>query len=172
MKCHPRWVTSVLLLLFSYFHKALFMADLHQNKNNRIILATWIYLFIRINSLVLLKSEKNWRSHVLASVKTIFSPQNRNQGQLLHFRLKFNLSVSCLSIIHSEFTGQDGKMLGCDKHNRVITCVFCREFIRHWSFFTLLQRDLFKQTWSLADSWNKIIVITLVTQGLPSSCCL
>ena len=38
---------------------------------------------------------------------------------------KISLIVSSLN--NSTFTQQDGKTLVCDKHDKAITCVFCRD---------------------------------------------
>ena len=64
---------------------------------------------------------------------------------------------------------EDGKTLVCEKRYRVITYEFCSDLHSPLIFSGLLQKDLFKERWSLAESnFNKIIV-TLVTEGLPSS---
>ena len=44
----------------------------------------------------------------------------------------------------SEFTQKDVKMLVCDKRDRAITCVFCRDLHLTLMFSGLLQKDLFK----------------------------
>ena len=60
-------------------------------------------------------------------------------------------------------------MLVCDKRDRAITCVLCRDPHLTLMFSSLCKRHMFrrKATWRELIS-NKIIV-TLVTQGLPSS---
>ena len=40
----------------------------------------------------------------------------------------------------------------CDKRDRAINCVFCRDFHFTLTFFGLLQKDLFKGRWCLAES--------------------
>ena len=47
-------------------------------------------------------------------------------------------------LIFSEFTQKDVKMLVCDKRERAITCVFCRDLHLTLMFSGLLQKDLFK----------------------------
>ena len=43
-------------------------------------------------------------------------------------------------------------------------------FILHFLMFSgRLQKDLFKRRWSLAEGFSKKIIVTLVTQRLPSS---
>ena len=44
----------------------------------------------------------------------------------------------------SELTQKDVKMLVCDKRDRAITCVFCRDLHLTLMFSGLLQKDLFK----------------------------
>ena len=39
---------------------------------------------------------------------------------------------------------EDGKRLVCDKRDRAINCVFCRDLHFTLTFFGLLQKDLFK----------------------------
>ena len=65
---------------------------------------------------------------------------------------------------------EDGKTLVCDKRDGAITCQFCHDLHSSLIFSGLLQKDLFKERWSLAEEsyFNKIIV-TLLTEGLPSS---
>ena len=70
--------------------------------------------------------------------------------------------------VPSEFTQQDGETLECDKHDRVITCV-----LRHDLQLTPMFSGLYKKI-CLKESevWRKVIsnkiIVTLVTQGLPS----
>ena len=50
---------------------------------------------------------------------------------------------------------EDGKTFVCDKRDRAITGIFCRD--RHLTFMIsgLLQKDLFKGRWSLEESFFK-----------------
>ena len=64
---------------------------------------------------------------------------------------------------------EDGKTLECDKHDRVIMWVFCRDL-----HFTLMFLVFHKKSWlRKREVWRKFIsnkiIVTLVTQGLPSS---
>ena len=65
---------------------------------------------------------------------------------------------------------EDGKTLVCGKRDRAITFQFCHDLHSPLIFSGLLQKDLFKERWSLAEEsyFNKISV-TFVTEGLPSS---
>ena len=61
---------------------------------------------------------------------------------------------------NSEFTQQDGRKkrtptLVCDKRNRAINWVFCRDLHLSLMFSGLLQKYLFKWRWSLAKSFFK-----------------
>ena len=72
----------------------------------------------------------------------------------------------------SEFTQQDirkKRTLVRDKRDRGITCVFCRDLHLTLMFSGLLQKHLCKGKLSLAKSYFKKIIVTLVTQGLPPS---
>ena len=57
----------------------------------------------------------------------------------------------------------------CDKRDKAISYVFCRDLHLTSMFSGLLQKDLFKGS----EFWRKVvsnkIIVTLVTQGLPSS---
>ena len=56
-----------------------------------------------------------------------------------------------------------------DKRDKAITCVLCRDLHFTLMFPGHLLKDLFKGARSLARPFsNKIINVTLVTQGLPS----
>ena len=57
----------------------------------------------------------------------------------------------------------------CDKRDRAITCQFCHDLHSPLTFSGLLQKDLFKEKGSLAESYFNKIIVTLVTEGLPSS---
>ena len=65
----------------------------------------------------------------------------------------------------------------CDKRDRAITCVFCRDLHLTFMCSGLLQKGLWKGRWSLAEIFWNIVVPTFVTQSfavfspLPS-CCL
>ena len=88
---------------------------------------------------------------------------------------RFKLQTNTVSLFLYQWvysTGQqkekDGKPLECDKRDGAITCVFCREFTQH-GFFALLQKICLKE----CEVWRKVfsnkIIVTLFTQGLPSS---
>ena len=57
----------------------------------------------------------------------------------------------------------------CDKRDKAISYVFCRDLHLTSMFSVFLQKDLFKGKWILAKSFSNKIIVTLVTQGLPSS---
>ena len=57
----------------------------------------------------------------------------------------------------------------CDKRYMAITCEFCRDLHLPLIFSGLLQKDLFKEKWSLTESYFNKIIVTRVTEGLPSS---
>ena len=57
----------------------------------------------------------------------------------------------------------NGKTLVCNKRDRAIICVFRRDLYLTSLLSGLLQKDL------LAESFFNQIIVTLVTQGLPSS---
>ena len=70
------------------------------------------------------------------------------------------MSVSrCVITIEVYATGrpeeEDGKALVCDKRDRVISYVFCRDFHLTLMFSGLLQKDLFKGKRSLAKGYFK-----------------
>ena len=54
------------------------------------------------------------------------------------------LRFDCCFFKNSEFTQKDGKTLVCDKRDRAITCVFCRDLHLTPMFSGPLQKDLFK----------------------------
>ena len=60
-------------------------------------------------------------------------------------------------------------MLVCDKRDKAISYVFCRDLHLTSMFSGLLQKDPLKES----ELWRKVIsnkiIVTLVTQGLPSS---
>ena len=60
-------------------------------------------------------------------------------------------------------------MLVCDKCDRAINCVFCRGLPISLLFSGLLKKVCTKE----GEVWRKVfstkIIVTLVTQGLPSS---
>ena len=79
-------------------------------------------------------------------------------------------------IIISEFTQQDGrkkeedgKTLVRDKRDMAINCVFCRDLHLTIMFSGPYKRLSLKEN----EVWRKVIsnkiIVTLVTQGLPSS---
>ena len=57
----------------------------------------------------------------------------------------------------------------CDKRDRAITCVFCRDLHLKLKFPGLNKNICLKES----EVWRKVIsnkiIVTLVTQGLPSS---
>ena len=50
---------------------------------------------------------------------------------------------------------EDGKTLVRDKRDRAITCVLCRDLLLTLMLFGLLQKDLFKGEWTLAEGFFK-----------------
>ena len=60
-------------------------------------------------------------------------------------------------------------MFVCDKRDRAITCVFCRDLHLALMFSCVYEKICLKES----DVWRKVIsnkiVATVVTQGLPSS---
>ena len=74
----------------------------------------------------------------------------------------------------SEFTQQDGRKKRtakclCDKLDRAITCMLCRDLHLALMFSCFYKKICLKES----DVWRKVIsnkiVVTVVTQGLPSS---
>ena len=64
---------------------------------------------------------------------------------------------------------EDGKTLLCDKRDRAITCVFCRDLHLKLMFSGLYKKIRLKEN----EVWRKVIsdkiIVILVTQGLPPS---
>ena len=64
---------------------------------------------------------------------------------------------------------EDGKTFVYDKRDRAITYAFCRDRHLTLMFSGRLQKDLFKES----EVWRKLflnkLIVTFVTQGLPSS---
>ena len=56
----------------------------------------------------------------------------------------------------------------CDKRDRAINCVFCRDPHLTLMFSGLLQKDLRRKV-KFGGKFFKKIIVTFVTQGLPSS---
>ena len=60
-------------------------------------------------------------------------------------------------------------MFLCDKRDRAITCVFCRDLHLALMFSCVYKKICLKES----DVWRKVIsnkiVVTVVTQDLPSS---
>ena len=60
-------------------------------------------------------------------------------------------------------------MFVCDKCDRAITCVFCRDLHLALMFYCVYKKICLKES----DVWRKVIsnkiVVTVVTQDLPSS---
>ena len=75
----------------------------------------------------------------------------------------------CGQGVISEFTQQDGKTLECDKRDGAITCMLSRNSLNMDVFLFLYKKISLKE----CDVWRKVfpnkIIVTLVTQGLPSS---
>ena len=57
----------------------------------------------------------------------------------------------------------------CDKRDRAITCVFCRDLLLIPMFSGPLQKICLKESGVCRKVVSKKIIVTLVTQGLPSS---
>ena len=64
---------------------------------------------------------------------------------------------------------EDGKMFVCDKRDRAITYMLCRDLHSALMFSGFYKKICLKES----DGWRKVIsnkfVVTVVTQGLPSS---
>ena len=60
-------------------------------------------------------------------------------------------------------------MFVCDKRDRAITCMLCRDLHSALMFSVFYKKICLKES----DGWRKVIsnkfVVTVVTQGLPSS---
>ena len=72
---------------------------------------------------------------------------------------------------------EDGETFVSDKRDRAITCVFCRDLLLTLVFSCLLQKDLLKGRWSLAESFFKQNYCQLCHTKLAvffplPSCCL
>ena len=76
--------------------------------------------------------------------------------------------------VNSEFKQQDGRKKRtakclCDKRDRVITCMLCRDLHLALIISCFYKKICLKES----DVWRKVIsnkiVVTVVTQGLPSS---
>ena len=56
-----------------------------------------------------------------------------------------------------------------DERDKAITCVFCRDLDKHQCSLVLYKKIFLKES----EVWQKVIsskiIVTLVTQGLPSS---
>ena len=61
----------------------------------------------------------------------------------------------CLFDIMGRQEEEDGKTGVCDNRDRAVTCVFCRDLHFTLMFSVLLQKDLFKGRWSLAEGFYK-----------------
>ena len=57
----------------------------------------------------------------------------------------------------------------CDKRDRAITCVFCRDLLLIPMFLVLYKKICLKESEVCRKVASKKIIVTLVTQGLPSS---
>ena len=55
----------------------------------------------------------------------------------------------------------------CNKSDRAITCVFCRDLHKHLGFLVFYKKICLKES----EVWGKVvankIIVTLVTQSLP-----
>ena len=85
------------------------------------------------------------------------------------------LSVVLLRKHTSEFTQQkrqeeeDGKMLVCDKRDRAITWDFCRGLPLTLMFLVFYKTICSKKGVVWRHVFSNKIIVTIVTQGLPSS---
>ena len=77
------------------------------------------------------------------------------------------LAIPTLTSLLSEFTQQDGKTFACDKRDRVITCVFCRDLHLTLIFSGRLQNKNCLKKGEVCGGNESIV--TLVTQSLSSS---
>ena len=88
-------------------------------------------------------------------------PGPRSQGRVVENPGKDQQSTSIIS--------EDGKTLVCDTRDRAITWEFCRDFHLTLVFSGLLRKICLKQ----GEVWRKVflnkVIVTLVTQGLPSA---
>ena len=66
---------------------------------------------------------------------------------------------------------EDGKTLLCDKRDRAITYVFCREFLSSFNIYVFICKKICLKE---SEVWRKVIsnkiIVMLVTQRLPSFC--
>ena len=76
------------------------------------------------------------------------------------------LAIPTLTSLLSEFTQQDGKTFVCDKRDRAITCVFCRDLHLTLIFSGRLHNKNCLKKGEVCGG-NEIIV-TLVSQSLSS----
>ena len=63
---------------------------------------------------------------------------------------------------------EDGKTLVLDKRDRGIASVFCRE-LHLTSLCSGLFQDLFEERWVWRKFFSNIVILTFVTQGVPSA---
>ena len=83
--------------------------------------------------------------------------------------------ITIVVVIIREFTPtgrqeeEKGKTLVCDKRDKAITCILCRDLHLALIFCGLFKTICLKES----EVWRKVIsnkiVVTVVTQGLPSS---
>ena len=83
--------------------------------------------------------------------------------------------ITIVVVIIREFTPTgrqeegEGKTLVCDKRDKAITCILCRDLHLALIFCGLFKTICLKES----EVWRKVIsnkiVVTVVTQGLPSS---
>ena len=83
--------------------------------------------------------------------------------------------ITIVVVIIREFTPtgrqeeEEGKTLVCDKRDKAITCILCRDLHLALIFCGLFKTICLKES----EVWRKVIsnkiVVTVVTQGLPSS---
>ena len=89
--------------------------------------------------------------------------------------IKVIIVITIVVVIIREFTPtgrqeeEEGKTLVCDKHDKAITCILCRDLHLALIFCGLFKTICLKES----EVWRKVIsnkiVVTVVTQGLPSS---
>ena len=63
---------------------------------------------------------------------------------------------------------EDGKTFVLDKRDRAIAFVFCRD-LHLTSLCSGLFQDLFEERWVWRKFFSNIVILTFVTQGVPSS---
>ena len=94
---------------------------------------------------------------VTSCENTLFSnPESRSQSPHTIWSMGTRLSIAVLLVCTTGGQAEvDGKTLVCDKRDRAITYVFCRDLHFTLMFSGLLQKDLLKGKRSLAKSYFK-----------------